>query len=100
MQGGTQEGEQACRVPIDLLGCVEARVGFHLQAHAAGIGGGTHVQVEVFHGPGAVDDLVGIQTGLAVGGVEGQDVEQRPVDAPLAAGANLVATHLGRTPTR
>ena len=30
LQGGTQEGQQACRVSIDVLGCVEARVGFHL----------------------------------------------------------------------
>ena len=94
LQGGTQEGQQACRVPIDLLGGVEARVGFHLQAHAAGIGRSAHVQVEVFHGSGAVDDLVGIQTGLAVGRVEGQDVEQRPMDAALPAGASLVAAHL------
>ena len=39
-------------------------------------------------------DLVGIQTSLAVGGVEGQDVEQRPMNAALPAGASLVAAHL------
>ena len=94
LQCMAQEGQQPAGHGRDVCFAVELRIGLHLQPHAAGIGGCAHVEVQVFHRPGAVHCLVGIEPGLAVRGVEGQDVQQRAVNPSLAPGPGEVAAHL------